>query len=102
MLIYNTTYHTETSCCQEFIDWLRSEYIPTALQRGELSEPRIARILSQERDAGVSISLQFNVADLDMLSRWYEACGSVLIEAVQQKFGQRVAGFSTIMEQIDL
>lgn len=102
MLIYNTTYHTESSCYQEFIDWLKLEYIPAAMQRGILGKPRLSRILTEEKDAGISISLQFDVDDLDKLSHWYKTCGANLINTLQQKFGQQIAGFSTIMEQIDL
>ncbi len=102
MLTFNTTYHVESSCYDAFVAWLREEYIPVAMKQGVLSEPRMARIMTTEEQEGVSLSLQFFVADLDVLSRWYEECGAGLLESMQQKFAQQVAGFSTLMEHIDL
>lgn len=102
MLIYNTTYHCEKSCYEEFITWLRTHYVPVAMQHKGVSQPRLARILAQEEGEGVSISVQFTTASLDTLSSWYENCGAALIKELEQKFERRVAGFSTLMEQIEL
>lgn len=102
MLIYNTTYHCEQACYDEFVEWLRKVYIPTAMAHGAISSPRMSRILGHEENEGVSISLQFSTADFDTLSAWYEACGATLIEELEKNFHQRVAGFSTIMQEIDL
>ncbi len=102
MLIYNTTYHCENSCYDEFIHWIKTIYIPQALKNNELSDPRISRIMTQETTEGVSISVQFSTQNLDTLSTWYNVSGAPLVEMLTQKFGQRVAGFSTIMEQIEL
>lgn len=102
MLIYNTTFHCEKSCYDEFVAWMRAEFIPAATQHKGVSEPRMARIMAQEENDGISISVQFNTASLDTLSAWYEACGGALVKQLESKFQQRVVGFSTIMQQIEL
>lgn len=102
MLIYNTTYHCEQACYDEFVEWLRKEYIPAAVANGIITSPRMARILGHEELEGVSLSLQFMTADFDTLSAWYDSCGSELVATLEKKFHQRVAGFSTIMEEMDL
>lgn len=102
MLIYNTTYHCEQACFDEFVEWLRKEFIPAAVADGNITSPRMARILGHEELEGVSVSLQFLTASFDTLSAWYDGCGSELVSALEQKFAQRVAGFSTIMEEMDV
>ncbi|MBR3951935.1 MAG: DUF4286 family protein [Bacteroidaceae bacterium] len=102
MLIYNTTFHCEKSTYDEFVTWMRTQYIPVAVQHKGVSEPRMARIMTQDENEGISISVQFCTASLDSLSTWYETCGAKLVEQLEKKFQQRVAGFSTIMQQIDL
>ena len=102
MLIYNTTFHCEKACYNEFVTWMRTVYIPTALQTNGLSEARMARIMGQDENEGISITVQFSTTSLDTLSAWYEACGAKLIEQLETKFQQKVVGFSTIMEQIEL
>ena len=102
MLIYNTTFHCEKSCYDEFVAWMRSEFIPVAIQHKGVSAPRMARVLAQEEGEGISVSVQFDTLSLDTLSAWYEACGATLVKQLEAKFQQRVVGFSTILEQIDL
>ena len=102
MLIYNTTFHCEKSCYDEFVAWMRAEFIPTAIQHKGVSEPRMARIMAQEENEGISVSVQFNTESLETLSAWYEACGGKLVKQLEGKFQQRVVGFSTIMQQIEL
>ena len=102
MLIYNTTFHCEKSCYDEFVAWMRTEFIPQAMQHGGVSGARMARIMTQEENEGESISVQFCTASLDTLSAWYEACGAKLVKRLEEKFQQRVVGFSTIMQQIEL
>ena len=102
MFIYNTTFHCEKECQQEFITWLRTEYIPVAAQHKDVFEPRLAHILGQSEDEGISISLQFLTPSLNSLSTWYKECGDAIIKKLEKKFEKRVVGFSTIMQQIEL
>lgn len=102
MLIYNTTYHCDKSCYERFAAWLRTYYIPQVLKHQGVSQPRLARILGQDDNEGISISLQFTTTDFDTLSTWYERCGASLVEQLEKDFKQEVVGFSTIMESIDL
>ena len=102
MLIYNTTFHCETSCSKEFIMWMRQQYVPHAMKYKGLSDPRFARILSSENDEGESYSIQFRTPDLETLSDWYNNCGVDVHKSLEAKFGNKVAGFSTILFEIDL
>lgn len=103
MIIYNTTFHADKSIDKEFIEWIRREYIPKALAGGILAEPRLTRVFGHESDnGGQSYSLQFRAESLDGLSRWYESIGNSLVDSVAGKFGNAVAGFSTLLEEMEL
>lgn len=49
MFIYNTTFHIDRECYSDFVAWLRNVYIPVTVQHGALSEPRLARIIVDEK-----------------------------------------------------
>ena len=103
MIIYNTTFHAATTVEQEFLAWMKGFYIPEALKGGILKDPQFSLIMArQEGDNGNSYSLQFKAGSVSDLERWYGAAGAELVEAMGKKFGQNVAGFSTIMSVIDL
>ena len=102
MIVYNTTYHAHTSVNDDFLDWLRREYIPAATRDGRLTEPRLTVVLNAEADDGTNYSLQFRARSLDTLRAWYESGGDDLVVAMSQRFGHRVAGFSTLLEEMEL
>ncbi len=102
MIVYNTTFHAHNDAVEQFLQWLRSEYIPKAIGDGRLSDPRLTLVLNAEESDGKNYSLQFRAADVDTLRDWYEAVGDDLVEIMASKFGQKVAGFSTLLEEVDL
>lgn len=101
MIIYNTTFHAHNDVAKEFLDWLKNEYVPAAVGDGRLAEPRLAKVLNAEESDGSNYSLQFRVSGLDALRAWYGDVGDDLIVAMSQKFGHQVAGFSTLLEEVE-
>ena len=101
MIIFNTTYHVENSVLNEFIEFLKSDFIPAAETGSEMTHARLVKILSHQEE-GTSLALQFDVAIPEKLDDWYEATGDALNEKLQSRFGQKVLGFSTLMEEIAL
>ena len=102
MIIYNTTFHTHTSTEQDFLKWLREEYIPAAVRDGRLSEPRLTLVLNAEESDGRNYSLQFRADGLDALRDWYAEVGDDLLAALPSRFGDKVAGFTTLLEEVGL
>lgn len=101
MLIYNTTYAVQEEELACFMVWIREKYIPLVHDEGTLREGRLARILSHGSDEGYSFSLQFCVEDSAALHKWFVKQGRPLQEEMRKVFGNRVAGFSTLMEVIE-
>jgi len=101
MIIYNTTYHVECSVSGEFIDWLRDHYLPQALASGKVREPRIMRMMGH-KEGGACYALQLQASTLGDLQRWNQEVGKKLHEQLTKRFGNKVAGFTTFMENIDI
>lgn len=102
MLIFNTTFHTEEDVHEVYIDFMKQVYIPQAVVSGFLTHPCFARIHPQHEQNGISYSLQFKVKNSDTLDYWMTRDGALLQQTLNQKFGNKVVGFITIMEQIDI
>lgn len=101
MIIYNTTFQVSNAGADEFLNWLRTIYVPQALSGGELSCPQLARVMAN-RDDGSSYALQFRVESLSVLQRWNRSTGKGLRQRLATLFGDRVTGFSTMLDVIDL
>lgn len=102
MIIYNTTYHVEDEVHDDYITFVREEIIPRSMSSGLLTQPQFARIHSQHEERGVSYSLQFRVENLENLERWMLAHGQSIQGDLMIQFGTKVAGFMTLLEEVEL
>ncbi len=103
MIIYNTTYHAGINVEKQFIEWLKTEYIPKAVAGGELSLPQLTCIMSDNRETeGKSFALQFHAPSVDVLEIWYRRTGAALLAEMRKIFNEEVVGFSTLMEKLEL
>lgn len=102
MIIYNTTFHIEKEVVAECVEFLKKTYIPHATAGGFLMNPRMSRVLdSMGNTEGESYSIQFHVKNTDTLNYWLEHEGRTLHRDLLSRFGQKIAGFSTLLEEID-
>ena len=85
MLIYNTTYHVEDGDVRNFLIWMTQHYIPTVLQSGQLTSPRLAEVLSHREEGASTFSLQWEVESSKVLHEWHTRQGSALNDGLTHK-----------------
>ena len=102
MIIYNTTFHIEEDIHQECLSYLKKEYIPKAMASGFLLQPYLRRILQTAEDEGASYSVQFHVKNIDTLNYWLQKEGVDIHQELVARFGSKIVGFSTLLEDIEL
>lgn len=102
MLIFNTTYHIEHIVSDKCLEFFKNEYIPRALKSGLLSDPALSKVHAAHGESGVTYALQFKVKDLETLEEWVFETGEDLKARLLHKFGNQVAGFSTMLEEVEL
>ena len=103
MVIFHTTFHLSGESYLRGLDYLKSTYIPDAVRSGKLHSPRMMRVLNEDSDVnGVSLSVQFSVADMGVFGEWHSKEGVGLQKALTEKFSDEIVGFSTFLEDIEL
>ncbi len=103
MIIYHTTFHLSDEIYLKGLDYLKSTYIPAATQSEMLHSPKMQRVLNEEGDSdGVSLSVQFLVENTVILEEWMHKEGVKLQREMSEKFRDQIAGFSTLLEIIEL
>lgn len=101
-MIYNTTICIENDVLGECLEYLKESYIPRATSGGFLMSPRMHRVVGSERDGAESYTVQFRVKNQDTLAWWLETEGRALQQEMVTRFGAKVIGFSTLLEEISL
>lgn len=102
MVTINTTFHVEDKINLVFIDYMKSTYIAEAITDKLLTNARMCKVHSQEIPEGHSYSVQFSFDNLDDLENWDKTKGKKLNEELVKKFQDKIAGFSTLLEEIEL
>lgn len=100
MIVYNTTFHIEK------IFWMKAWFIlktvyPESCGERILQRPCLRRVLQAEEGEDISLSVQFHVKNIDTLNFWLQNEGNNLHRALVARFGHKIAGFSTLLEEID-
>lgn len=86
---------------RNFVIWVHQSMLPRVAEDGILNEPKLRRILSHHDQVSECFSLQFEVESTALLHRWYTRQGEMLSKELKKMFGERIVGFSTIMEEIE-
>lgn len=101
MIVYNTTFQVDDAATREFLEWVKTDYLPQALAPGIVARPQLMRIMAHG-DGGTSYALHLEAETMGELQRWYRLIGKELQTRLTARFGGRAVGFSTMMEKVEL
>jgi hypothetical protein len=100
MLLYNLTIGIDKIVEQEWLTWMRENYIPGAMSSNLLLESKIFKVLHDDDEPTVSYSLQFFSKNIEMISLYLEKIEPILSEALMQRYKDRHVAFRTLLEQV--
>jgi hypothetical protein len=100
MIVYNITLHIDKKILDEALIYLKKIYIPEITAGGILVQPSLRRVM-HTADEGESYAVQFHAADTDVLKDWMCRKGEAIHRALATRFGEKITGFTTLLEEID-
>lgn len=101
MLIFNTTYKVSNNKIDDWKKWIRDEHIPFMLKDKNFDKPQIAKIVGSEDEQGTSFSVQFQIENMEKLTRWHSQNANFFQNSFQKAFGNDVQFFSTVLEIVE-
>ena len=102
MITLNTTFHVEEAIDIDFLAYIKYTYISDALSDEFVRSGRLCKIHSHKIEEGHSYSVQFSFNNLDELEMWDKTNGKGHNEKLLLEFDNKIAGFSTLLEEIEL
>lgn len=104
MILYNITLNIENDIVEPCLRYLKQSYIPQATRSRVMHSPKLHRVLPHdENETGTeSYAIQFNVKNVDTLNYWIEHEGVHISKQLLAIFGNKVIGFTTVLEEIEL
>lgn len=101
MILYNTTFHVDSSIEPEFLAWLKGTFVAEALNAG-FSDPMLARIAMAVEEGCSSFALHLYSENLNHVARWESTSRQKLLADAFNRWGERFLSFSTPMHTIEL
>lgn len=99
MIILNTTFYVHESIDSQFRQWIRQEYIPSALKYG-LNEPTVAHLLMEPQDGMSGYAVQVVSDSISVVRYWHDEEAAALRNTVSGKYGEKILFFTTYMERL--
>lgn len=101
MILHNTTFVITPAIELQFLHWIRNEYLPAIQSEDNFHDPLLTKIkphASVDEEESLSYALQFKAADEEAVNVWFAEKISETLSRSQQRFGENMLMFSTIME----
>ncbi len=102
MIILNTSFHVHVSLDSRFRQWVKAEYIKSALESGLLTSPRFASIMIEVQEDCVSYAVSFEAETVEKAVEWHDGEGAAIRGELHKKFGEGVVFFTTYMEELPI
>lgn len=100
MLIYNVTTGVDKKLEQEWLVWMKEVHIPQVMKTKMFHGHRMYKVLSTDDEETVSYAIQYSAQSLHKLEHYLEKFAPALREDVKKKFGDRIASFRTLLEEV--
>ena len=100
MISLNTTFHVDEDIHLRFLEYMIQTYIANAKNDDQILNIRFFKVHSNRIEEGHSYSVQLSFNTLDELENWDQTKGRKLNEDLLKSFDDKIAGFSTLLEEI--
>jgi hypothetical protein len=98
--LYNITVGIDKDVENEWINWVKTVYIPAVLETTFFTHAKLYRIVTHDDENSVSYSLQFFSEKIESIVQYLEEHKSTIIEAHRLRFKDKHVIFNTLLEEI--
>lgn len=97
MHIYNVTTNIDESVHEEWLQWMKNQYIPAMLATGKFTGALMSRVLVNEPMGGITYSVQYKTRDKETLQKFYTEDADTM-NKMMDKYKGKAVFFSTEMK----
>lgn len=100
MIIYNVTVTVQNEIVEEWLNWIRLEHIPEVLSTGLFIDSVLKRVITNYNDES-TFAVSYTCESMKKLHEYEVTWSKKLQKKHILKFGEKVASFRTILEEIE-
>lgn len=95
MIIYNVTYSVDKEIAEEWISWMKDDYVPGLLKTGLFHEYKILKVLTHDEDDTFSYAVQFYSNSIKQVQQYFQNYPDQA-----NRYGERVMSYPTLLEEV--
>ena len=101
MIIYNVTYSIDPEVHEDWLAWMKGNYIPEVISYGNLSQVNLNQVISEE-DSFITYAAQYVFSSMKDFSYFQKEFYELFHNKHAERYQDRVVSFSTLLKQIDI
>jgi len=99
MLLYNVTYGIDREIEVEWLQWMKDQFVPAAMQSGLFIDWKIYKVINDE-DSSVSYSVQYFANNIEDVVKFVELVEPPLNKEFIKRYRDRHVAFRTLLESV--
>lgn len=100
MLLYNITTGIDKEIENEWVSWMRGQYIPAVMSTDMFVDWKMFKVLHDQDENTVSYSVQYFSETIEQVVQFVEQIEPELNKELQRRYKDRHVSFRTLLEQV--
>jgi hypothetical protein len=100
MILYNVTINLEPSLEQDWLRWMKQEYVPEVMATGLPAENKILRLLTEVGNGGVTYTAQYFFNAMEDFITYEKLHSPTLNAKLHARYGEKLLAFRTLLEEV--
>lgn len=100
MVILNITYSVDAEITNDWIDWMKTYFIPKMMETGLFEDHRFVKVLSSHEPSSTTYSCQYMISGMAVLGEYQDHYADKFDKILFDKFNQRCIPFATVLQEI--
>jgi hypothetical protein len=101
MLLYNITIGIDHDIEQDWIVWVRKNFIPEVMATRLFVDSKMYKVLHDEDNGSVSYSIQFFAHSIKEVTQYLQLFAPEIIERHRNQFSNKHVAFQTLLEEVE-
>lgn len=100
MLLFNITFNVETPIHQQWLKWMKANFVPSVMQTKLPSKSSILKLLTEVENSGNTYSFQFYFKNMEDFLNFDLYHKEQALDRHNMLFRGKVVHFSSLLEEI--
>ena len=101
MISYNLSIKIDPKIENDWIQWVKQEYLPAIVQTGLFKDQKFHRLLYQDERDGITFIIQLSADSIENYKNYLKKFSSTFQKKMSERWKHQFVSFHTVMEIVN-